>query len=189
MKKILVVLLMVVLSFTMLFVFVGCSNDKETEVPEITGITAKVSSDANYKVGSAFDSKYITVTASLNDKTVTLNGRFEINIWYAYDNNSKTDVARSVAEYTGTIRVREVISESLDDNNDVIARVLQQPTCVNAKIVDEGIDVEVIFEILAEVIGETKMMVTVFNYANTYETIDDDFEGDINEDFINDSEE
>lgn len=69
MKKILVVLLMVVLSFTMLFVFVGCSNDKETEVPEITGITAKVSSDANYKVGSAFDSKYITVTASLNDKT------------------------------------------------------------------------------------------------------------------------
>lgn len=127
--------------------------------------------------------------ASLNDKTVTLNGRFEINIWYAYDNNSKTDVARSVAEYTGTIRVREVISESLDDNNDVIARVLQQPTCVNAKIVDDGIDVEVIFEILAEVIGETKMMVTVFNYANTYETIDDDFEGDINEDFINDSEE
>ena len=119
--------------------------------------------------------------ASLNDKTVTLNGRFEINIWYAYDNNSKTDVARSVAEYTGTIRVREIVSESVDDNNDVIARVLQQPTCVNAKIVDDGIDVEVIFEILAEVIGETKMMVTVFNYSNTCDTIDDDFEGDINE--------
>ena len=41
------------------------------------------------------------------------------------------------------------------------------------------VDVEVIFEILAEVIGETKMMVTVFNYANTYETIDDDFEGTV----------
>ena len=69
MKKFLAVILMVVLSLTLVFVFVGCTNDKDTKVPEITGITAKVSSDANYKVGSVFDSKYITVTASLNDKT------------------------------------------------------------------------------------------------------------------------
>ena len=127
--------------------------------------------------------------ATLNDKTVTLNGNFEINIWYAYDNNTKTDVARAVSEYTGTIKVREIISESLSDDNDVIARVLQQPTCVNATIVENGIDVEVIFEIVAEVIGETKMMVTVFNYGNTCDTIDDDFEGDINEDFINEFDE
>ncbi len=126
--------------------------------------------------------------AALSEKTVTINGQFEINIWYAYDNNTKTDVSRSTAQYTGTIRVRDVISDSLSDDNDVTARVLQQPTCVNVKIVDEGIDVEVIFEILAEVIGETKMLVTVFNYNNTFESCDDDFEGDINEDFIEEDE-
>lgn len=69
MKKILAVVLMVVLSLTLVFVFVGCTNDKDTEVPEITAITAKVASDANYKVGSAFDSKYISVKATLTDKT------------------------------------------------------------------------------------------------------------------------
>lgn len=126
--------------------------------------------------------------ASLSEKTVTINGQFEINIWYAYDNNTKTDVSRSTAQYTGTIRVRDVISECLSDDNDITARVLQQPTCVNVKIVDEGIDVEVIFEILAEVIGETKMLVTVFNYNSAFETIDDDFEGDINENFIEEDE-
>ena len=33
--------------------------------------------------------------AQLNDKKVDLNGNFEINVWYAYDNNTKTDVART----------------------------------------------------------------------------------------------
>ena len=69
MKKIISVVLMVVLCVTAVAVFAGCTNDDETKVPEITGISAKVSSDAKYTVGSAFDSKYISVTASLSDKT------------------------------------------------------------------------------------------------------------------------
>lgn len=69
MKKILACVLMVVLVVTAVFVFVGCTNNKEEKVPAITGITAKVASDANYTVGSAFNSKYITVTASLDNKT------------------------------------------------------------------------------------------------------------------------
>ena len=124
--------------------------------------------------------------AELGEKKVDLNGDFEINIWYAYDNNSKTDVARSKAHYNGCIKVREIICDTIDTNCDVIARVLQQPTCTNAKITDQGIEVEVVFQVLVEVIGETKMMVTVFNCADPMDTIDDDdFENEINEDFIN----
>lgn len=69
MKKIISVILMVVLCVCAISVFVGCTQDKETDVPKITSISAKVSSDANFTVGSAFDSKYITVTASLDNKT------------------------------------------------------------------------------------------------------------------------
>ncbi|MBQ8178645.1 MAG: hypothetical protein IJ033_05570 [Clostridia bacterium] len=69
MKKIIACVLMVVIAVATLCVFVGCTNKDEEAVPAITGITAKVASDANYKVGSAFDSKYITVTASLDNKT------------------------------------------------------------------------------------------------------------------------
>lgn len=124
--------------------------------------------------------------AELNDKKVDLNGDFEINIWYAYDNNSKTDIARKTAAYSGTIKVREIICDYIGNNCDVIARVLQQPTCTNAKITENGIEVEVVFEILVEVIGETKMMVTVFNCTDPIEPLDDDFENEINEDFLND---
>ncbi len=69
-KKVFALVMMVVLAVTALFVFVGC-NDKnaDDEIPAVTGITAKVASDANYTVGKAFDSSYITVTASLDDKT------------------------------------------------------------------------------------------------------------------------
>lgn len=124
--------------------------------------------------------------AELGEKKVDLNGNFEINIWYAYDNNSKTDIARSTVSYNGCIKVREIICDTIDTDCDVIARVLQQPTCTNAKITDQGIEVEVVFEVLVEVIGETKMMVTVFNCAETIDPIDDDdFENEINEDFIN----
>ena len=125
--------------------------------------------------------------AQLNDKKVDLNGNFEINVWYAYDNNTKTDVARSTCNYIGSVRVKEIISDNIGGTCDVIARILQQPTCTNAKITDDGIEVDVVFEVLVEVIGETKMMVTVFN-CNENIDIDpiDDFENEINEDFLND---
>ncbi len=122
--------------------------------------------------------------AQLQDKKVDLNGNFEVNVWYAYDNNSKTDVARSTISYDGCIKVREIICDNIGDNCDVIARVLQQPTCTNAIISEQGIEIEVVFEVLVEVIGETKMMVTVFNCADNIEP-DDDFENEINEDFLN----
>lgn len=122
--------------------------------------------------------------AELKDKKVDLKGNFEVNVWYAYDNNTKTDVTRSTIDYDGCIKVREIICDNIGDNCDVIARVLQQPTCTNAIITDQGIEIEVVFEVLVEVIGETKMMVTVFNCADNIEA-DDDFENEINEDFLN----
>ena len=94
-----------------------------------------------------------------------MTGSFESDIWYAYDNNSRTEVARGIASYEDTIKVREIVSENIGDHCDVIARVLQQPTCTNARIVDGGIEVEVIFEILVEVIGETKMMLPFYESA------------------------
>lgn len=126
--------------------------------------------------------------ATLNDRKVDLEGKFETNVWYAYEDNTKTDIARAVTEYSSSIKVREIISENISKNCDVIARVLQQPTCTNARITEEGIEIEVVFEVIVEVIGETKMMVTVFTaneqFAEPFDVVDD-FENEINEDFLN----
>ncbi|HHU81115.1 MAG: outer spore coat protein CotE [Bacilli bacterium] len=125
--------------------------------------------------------------ATKNGNKVDVSGNFEINIWYSYDDNTKTDIARRITSYQETVKVREVIKDNLGSSTDVMARILQQPTCTNARIVGNDIEIEVIFEVLVEVIGVTKMMVTVFNNPDNIETIDDDFENEINEDFIVDS--
>ena len=93
---------------------------------------------------------------------------------------------KSYTNYLGNVRVREIICDNIGSQCDVIARVLQQPTCTNARITENGIEIEVVFEVLVEVIGETKMMVTVFNNCNECDNNIDDFENEINEDFLND---
>ncbi len=123
-------------------------------------------------------------TASLNGKEVTVNGSFENNIWYSYNDNSATDVARTIAEYESVIKVREVFADNISDHCDTVVRVLQQPTCTNAVITPEGIVIDVVFEVLVEIIGETKMMVNIVNCPTTNDFVDD-FENEINEDFLN----
>ena len=124
-------------------------------------------------------------SATLENDCVNINGNFEINIWYAYDENSKTDVAREVIEYTDTIKTRQIV-KNVNSTKDVIVRVLQQPTCTNASITENGIEVEVVLEEAVDVIGETKIAVTAFTNIDP-DTLDDSFENEINENFINEN--
>ena len=124
-------------------------------------------------------------SATLEQDCVKINGNFEINIWYAYDENSKTEVARETIEYTDTIKTRQIV-RNVNSTKDVIVRVLQQPTCTNASIMENGIEVEVVLEEAVDVIGETKIAVTAFTNIDP-DTLDDSFENEINEDFINEN--
>ena len=81
------------------------------------------------------------------------------------------------------MKVKEVLNDNISDHCDVVARILQQPTCTNALITNDGIEIDIVFEVLVEVIGETKMMVNVV----CSEKLDDDLdnlENEINEDFL-----
>lgn len=122
-------------------------------------------------------------SASEEAKVVQLNGTFEIDIWYAYDNNTKTEVARTTTTYQTSIKVKDIVSDASTDYTDVVVRILQQPTCTNACIKDDEIEVEVIFDALAEIIGETKMFINVYNCNDNFDPIDN-LENEINEDFL-----
>ncbi len=124
--------------------------------------------------------------AKENARQVEINGTFEINIWYAYENNTKTDVAKATTNYQGTIKVKDIVCDATTNNTDVMVRILQQPTCTNACIKDNVIEVEVVFDALAEIIGETKIMVNVFNCNDNVDALDN-LENEINEDFIPES--
>src|SRR5690554_62749 len=113
--------------------------------------------------------------ATLIDNKVEIAGNFEANIWYSYDDNTKTDIAKKIIGYSEVVKTRQIVKEVSSDTRDVIVRILQQPTCTNAKINNSGLELEIIFEVVAEVIGETKMMVTVFTSVDSVEAIEDDF--------------
>ena len=122
--------------------------------------------------------------ATLDDDFVCINGSYEINIWYSYDNNKVTELSKEEFKYNEIIKTRQIINDIDRDSRDVIVRTLQQPTCVNACINENGVEIEVVLELLAEVIGEATMIVTVYPKEEIHEEYDDDFENEINENFI-----
>ena len=70
------------------------------------------------------------------------------------------------------------------DSDDIMARIVEHPTCTNAFIEDNVVHIDISLEILAEIIGETKMQVTVFQSDEIVEE-EEDFENEINENFLN----
>lgn len=95
-------------------------------------------------------------------KTVEICGFYEINVWFSYNDNTKTDVVTERVKYTDVIKLKYRDPDCFDDH-DVIAKVLQQPNCVEAVISPNGnkIIVHVEREFLVEVIGETKVCVLI----------------------------
>ena len=122
-----------------------------------------------------------TYEAKKVGKTVEITGYYDINTWYSYNNNTRTEVVTERVEYQDIIKLKYRDPDSLDDQ-DVIARVLQQPNCVEAVIASRGnkIVVQVEREFMVEVIGETKVCVAI--YPDKCECKDEDWGMDVEDD-------
>lgn len=94
--------------------------------------------------------------------TVEIVGTYDINVWYSYNDNTKTEVVTERVGYTDVIKLKHRDKDSNHDH-EVLARVLQQPNCCEAVISPSGnkIIVHVEREFLVEVVGETKICVAV----------------------------
>ena len=124
-------------------------------------------------------------TATLDENCVDVVGSYEINIWYSGNNNTETNVLKEVINYNEVIKTRQIVDDIDKECRDVIVRMIQKPTCTNAEINENGVCVEVVIEMLAEIIGETKMIISVFSCDEVKDDFIDDFENEINEDFLN----
>ncbi|MTH51801.1 outer spore coat protein CotE [Bacillus mangrovi] len=115
-------------------------------------------------------------------KTVEVAGTYDINVWYSYDDNTKTEVVTERVKYVDTIKLKYRDNNFLDDDHEVCAKVLQQPNCLEVTISPNGnkIIVQAEREVMAEVIGETKVCVLV----HTGDTNDEDeWEEDLEDEF------
>ncbi|MCR3889483.1 outer spore coat protein CotE [Bacillus paralicheniformis] len=96
-------------------------------------------------------------------KTVEIEGTYDINVWYSYADNTKTEVVTERVSYVDVIKLRYRDKNYLDDEHEVIAKVLQQPNCLEVTISPNGnkVVVQAEREFLSEVVGETKVVVEV----------------------------
>ena len=120
---------------------------------------------------------------------VEMSGQFELNVWYSHSSNTQTDVAKEVIHYDKTVKTKKVIQNYLEEDNDVIVKVLKQPICEDVRILTDTVEVDIVLAVECEVIGETKIKVSVLEGAQIYDPEDDDLDEidtSVNPNFIND---
>ncbi|WP_026692400.1 outer spore coat protein CotE [Peribacillus kribbensis] len=118
-------------------------------------------------------------------KKIEITGTFDVNCWYSYNKNTKTEVVTEKIRYTETIKLKYRDPDCLDDN-EIVVKVDQQPNCMEAYISDCGtkILVDVEKEFYTEVIGETKVTVPV--HPDGFSEDDEDWDSEVDEDEFDD---
>ncbi|GEN57873.1 spore coat protein E [Halolactibacillus alkaliphilus] len=94
---------------------------------------------------------------------VDVNGEFDINVWYAFNDSTKTEVVTEHISYQDPVELSVTDKHTLNKEADVYAKMLKQPHSVECKISegDGTIRAEVEKSYLVEVIGDTKVSVKV----------------------------
>ncbi|MDF2556613.1 MAG: cotE [Bacillales bacterium] len=130
-------------------------------------------------------------SAKKKGKKVEICGSYDANIWFSHHDNTKTEVVTERISYVEEINLKYRKAEYFDDN-EVLAKVVQQPNCIDCKISSSGqkIIVNVEREFLVEVVGETKLVVMVNDLGEEdcdWEAeVDDEELSEIDPDFIKD---
>ena len=172
------------------------ANLKEIVTKAVIGKTKKSCKDTfkvpvNDKVSNVLGCWIInhTFSGTGSNNMVNVNGSYDINIWYSYDNNTKTNVIVHNYPYTETVNVRLNNIEALTNKNEIIVRSLSEPLVSSVKADDKVIEITVEKEIGVEIVGDMKVRVNVEDIIDDYDeeldSKDSDLDIDINEDYLN----
>lgn len=123
---------------------------------------------------------------------IKVDGSFDINVWYSYDNDTKTNVCTERVKYSHDVRM-ELHHDDLCDNKDIIVRSLTDPNCVKVGLEGNKIKVTVSNELGVEVVCEQELCVLVQETCNDWEELNEpvlneealeDIDNNVNETFI-----
>ncbi len=115
--------------------------------------------------------------AKENNNKINIDGSYDVNIWYSYDNDTKTTVVNKKISYHEEEEL--VVNEKNIINKDIIIRCLKQPVCIKATEDGNIIKLEIEKELGIEIIGDTKVKIaSVDDTEDTWK--------DLNEEEIND---
>ncbi len=108
-----------------------------------------------------------------NDK-IGVSGSYDVNIWYSYDNDSKTAVVNKNISYDDLFNVRLKENADLSNDTDIIVRTLKQPSCSGVNINNKTIIFDIEKELGVEVVGETKVKIAIEEDEDPWDIIDEE---------------
>ncbi len=130
---------------------------------------------------------------SKSGNDIIINGSYDVNIWYSYDNDTKTDVVRETNTYNEIIHMR---SKEEYEGEEIIVRSLKQPSCIKADIVDNSIVYVIEKELGIELVGDIKVKIEAnleedpwdeIAETENVETLNDTIEKQVDEDYIDEN--
>ncbi len=125
---------------------------------------------------------------------VRVVGSCDVNIWYSYDNDTKTLVSKQTIEYNELLAVSRRRESDITSNEEIIVRSLKQPTCSSVDIVNNNIVYDIEKELGIEIVGDAKVRIAVDEEEDEWDEIVDEkdeedimnsIDENVNENFIN----
>ena len=108
---------------------------------------------------------------------IVINGSYDVNLWYSYDNNTKTSVITKNIPYKELVTVSQ--KETTDTSKkDIIVRCLKGPSCISAKEDGSSINIDIEKELGIEIVGDTKVKVAIEEDEEPWDEIPEDVTDD-----------
>ena len=123
---------------------------------------------------------------------IRVQGSCDVNIWYSYDNDTKTKVSKQNITYNELLSISKK-RESDSNSDEIIVRSLSDPTCTKAEINDGIIEYDIEKELGIELVGDSKVRISVDDNEDEWDEIIDekeqeaalnDIDTSVNENFI-----
>ena len=121
---------------------------------------------------------------------IGVDGSYDVNIWYSYENDSKTTVVNKKIDYNDLFNVRIRDNADLSGDTDIIVRTLKQPNCVKVNIEEDGtITFDIEKELGVEIVGETKMKIAIEEDEEPWDEVDDEMTEEVEKEIENEVDE
>lgn len=121
----------------------------------------------------------------LEEGSVYVVGSYEVHVWYAYEEDTKTDIVRYKQEYKDNIPFKMKNGEELTSKSELKAYCPLYPTCSHMLLENGNINLRVDKEFIVDAIGEAIIKVQVSQIIQDDWNIDEEIEKNINVDYIN----
>ena len=121
---------------------------------------------------------------------IKINGSYDVNIWYSYDNNTKTDVISNKTYYEEKVHMKSKNDE--DESSEIIIRSLKNPSCTDVSSSGNIIKYTIAKELGIEIVGDQKIRIPISNSEDDYDILIDEEEvkseidKEVNENYLED---